>query len=277
MSNATKRRMLVVSSYRRQCGIAQYLEHLEVPLRDWKSWDIQIAALPVDVLKARTAFGREAAKREIAEICQKASQADVVNIQFEPGLFGRTPSEINSRVSDILKSSRKVIVTYHTVPSLDEATLPTSLRSVKQFIQKKRAQSIFKQLFKAVRRDPTKFHHIVHTRRDARRYELMGIDPKTITNMPLSFLAQSQKKAFTSTNSARAEVDELYGLQGKRIIGCFGFLSDYKGIEVAIRALPYLPEDYHLLIVGGLHPEGIVPRTVRLNGIVRSTWVHPIN
>ncbi|NGP19278.1 glycosyltransferase family protein [Devosia aurantiaca] len=53
-----------------------------------------------------------------------------------------------------------------------------------------------------------------------------------------------------------------YPVEGKKVLGCFGFLSEYKGIETAVKALRHLPEEYHLLIVGGLHPEGVARHTV---------------
>ena len=40
-----------------------------------------------------------------------------------------------------------------------------------------------------------------------------------------------------------------------KLIGVFGFLNDYKGFETTIRALYHLPDEYHLLIFGGVHPQ----------------------
>jgi glycosyltransferase involved in cell wall biosynthesis len=264
-----KPKMLIVSSYKRQCGIAQYVEHLEVPLRDMDVWDIEIAALPVDLLKSRTRLGLKNSKKAIREIARQAAAADIVNIQFEPGLFGRTPRLINDRVGRIIRAAKKVLITYHTVPAEDDEPLPFRFTSLRRAIQIRRARSIFHALFKRVALNPQKFRHIVHTKRDARRFELLGIRKTTVTDMPLSFLSKAQKRELMSSNSARTEVETTYGIVGKKIIGCFGFLNDYKGIEVAIRALPYLPQDYHLLVVGGIHPEGIVPRTVDQPYIVK--------
>jgi glycosyltransferase involved in cell wall biosynthesis len=47
------------------------------------------------------------------------------------------------------------------------------------------------------------------------------------------------------------------------LIGVFGFISEYKGIATAIQALQHLPNNYHLLIFGGVHPQEITPRTPR--------------
>jgi glycosyltransferase involved in cell wall biosynthesis len=51
--------------------------------------------------------------------------------------------------------------------------------------------------------------------------------------------------------------DPAHPADRARLIGTFGFLSPYKGYETALRALHYLPEDHHLLIFGGIHPQTI--------------------
>ena len=42
-----------------------------------------------------------------------------------------------------------------------------------------------------------------------------------------------------------------------KLIGVFGFLGRYKGFDTVVRALHHLPEEYHLLIFGGVHPNEI--------------------
>jgi len=42
-----------------------------------------------------------------------------------------------------------------------------------------------------------------------------------------------------------------------KLVGVFGFLNNYKGLNTAIRALRHLPEDHHLLIFGAIHPNEI--------------------
>jgi glycosyltransferase involved in cell wall biosynthesis len=53
--------------------------------------------------------------------------------------------------------------------------------------------------------------------------------------------------------------------KGGKLVGVFGFLNDYKGLGTAIRALRHLPDDHHLLIFGGIHP----------NEIVKGAPIHP--
>jgi glycosyltransferase involved in cell wall biosynthesis len=42
-----------------------------------------------------------------------------------------------------------------------------------------------------------------------------------------------------------------------RMIGVFGFISKYKGFDTVVKALRFLPDDYHLLMFGSVHPNEI--------------------
>jgi glycosyltransferase involved in cell wall biosynthesis len=97
---------------------------------------------------------------------------------------------------------------------------------------------------------------IVHTKRDARLLrDVFRI--QNVNHHPLSFIATADAEKIRKT----ATLDQFPLLRtfppGAKLIGSFGFLSPYKGFETALRALHYLPEDYHLLIFGGVHPQAI--------------------
>jgi glycosyltransferase involved in cell wall biosynthesis len=97
---------------------------------------------------------------------------------------------------------------------------------------------------------------IAHTRRDARLLrDLHGI--REATHHPLAFVRPSD----AATIRAGANRDAFPLLRGlppqAKLIGTFGFLSPYKGFETAMQALHLLPEDHHLLVFGGVHPQGI--------------------
>jgi len=105
---------------------------------------------------------------------------------------------------------------------------------------------------------------IAHNRRARRELRhLYGID--TVLDHPLAFLSNSEIAAVHARAPRRdfPILDQLPA--GARLIGVFGFLNDYKGISTAIRALRHLPDDHHLLIFGGVHP----------NEIVKDARIHP--
>ncbi|WP_153369223.1 glycosyltransferase [Rhizobium sp. ICMP 5592] len=249
-------KFLVISSYKRACGIAQYVEFLELPLRDQIDFDIEIAALPVDLLRSQSPYARKAAIIEFKEILLKVDQADIVNIQLEPGLFGFTPSQIWRNLKAIIRRSKKVILTYHTAPPLDAARFQLSRNGLLHYLRDWRGNYVFNRLFAKVRKNPRKFQHIVQTAREAKNFALLGIPSDTITHQPLAFVSKQVRQRMDH-DVAKTEVSERLNIKSGVVLGCFGFLSQYKGIEVAIRALGNLPADHHLLVVGGLHPEGV--------------------
>ncbi|WP_208247303.1 glycosyltransferase (plasmid) [Rhizobium sp. T1470] len=249
-------KLLVVSSYHRACGIAQYVEFLELPLREQTDFDIEIAALPVDLLRSQSPYARKAAAAEFEQLLLKVGRADIVNIQLEPGLFGFTPRRIWRNVHAIIRRSKKVIITYHTVPSLEARRFRLSRSGLINYLRDWRGDYVFNRLFATVRRNPKKFHHIVQTAREAKNFGFLGIASDTITHRPLAFVSKAVRHGMDH-DLAKQQVASRLNISSGVLLGCFGFLSPYKGIEVAIKALKSLPDDHHLLVVGGLHPEGI--------------------
>lgn len=251
------RKLIIVSSYKIPCGIAQYLEHLEGPLRELSDFEVEVCPLPVSLLRARTKFAKKLVDKYFYDLNRKIKSATVVNLQLEPGLFGVGPFEIWSRLSKIIAGASKVIITYHTVPQLGAGRYSFRPRDFLRRIQAWRGNYIFSRLLYRVRKDNGKFFHILQTRRDAEVLRLLGVAEKNIAYQPLSFINDFDKALLVkSVDSVRRRIKENYNIEGK-LLGVFGFLAPYKGIDVAIRCLSQLKDDFHLLVVGGLHPEGI--------------------
>jgi len=251
------KKLCIVSSYGRPCGIAQYVEHLEPALKTLDGWDIEIASLPVDVLRSAERYARKSAAIEIDAIADKLRSADVVNIQFEPGLLGVDPFSIKRRLKKLIDASRKVIITYHTVPFNQGSLSGSGISLIKNHLRSYRANHVFSYLFREVRRNPEKFATIVHTKRERRAFELMGVASHSIYDHPLSFIGEQEKKTITKVEERKRIQSELDLSDSDKILGVFGFLSPYKGIEVAIKATKLLPEKYKLLIFGAVHPEAL--------------------
>ena len=86
-------------------------------------------------------------------------------------------------------------------------------------------------------------------------------DFRRVFDHPLSFLSSGDVETVMSHASRRrfTQLDPLP--KDAKLIGVFGFLNDYKGFGTVVRALHHLPDDYHLLIFGGVHPNEIAART----------------
>jgi glycosyltransferase involved in cell wall biosynthesis len=99
---------------------------------------------------------------------------------------------------------------------------------------------------------------IVHTRRDLWHMKYVH-GMRNVYDHPLSFLgaAEAQEIRCAAAPEKFAVLEAVPA--GSKLIGVFGFLGRYKGFDTVIRALHHLPQEYHLLIFGGVHPNEIRP------------------
>jgi glycosyltransferase involved in cell wall biosynthesis len=100
----------------------------------------------------------------------------------------------------------------------------------------------------------------VHTRRERRVVtEIFEFDK--CFDYPLAFLNEEERRA-AWTHTDRDAFKRKYGfVETDKLIGLFGYISEYKGIETAIRAMAELPDDYKLVIFGSHHPQSIQANT----------------
>ncbi|MDW8315606.1 MAG: hypothetical protein RMK64_11595 [Rhodovarius sp.] len=205
--------------------------------------------------------------QHIREIVRALPQFDWVNIQLEYGIFGLTSERILRRLGWILDAAPAVSVAFHTM--LDAGELPwrearaalTRLRPDRAallLLGAVRDQALGWRFYRRLRwtalRKPVRL--IAHNRRDARLLrELHGF--RHVFDHPLSFVSVAEAARIRAT-ARREDFPIIRHLPPEaKLIGTFGFLSAYKGFEVAIRALRLLPPHYHLLIFGGVHPQTI--------------------
>lgn len=82
----------------------------------------------------------------------------------------------------------------------------------------------------------------------------------SVEHHPLAYLSPHEVSVINKSSSKNnfAQLKEIRN--DAVIMGAFGFFSDYKGFEVAIKALRLLPSNYIFCIFGGLHPNSIIKR-----------------
>jgi glycosyltransferase involved in cell wall biosynthesis len=255
------------------CGIASYTHALEHQLADL--FDITVFDLDQYLLRTPHARLRALGDRHIKEICAEIKGFDAVSIQLEFGTLGRDARNIARRLRWLVRAAPRLSVTFHSLirppafPSGDFAKAAATFRWAGAidictgfFHDNRLSLGVARILRRAQRRKPVSV--IVHNRRDLfdarylHRFE-------RVFDHPLSFLSQAEADAVLAHTTRRkfAQLDSLP--PESKLVGVFGFLSDYKGFETVIRALYHLPEDHHLLIFGGVHP----------NQIERRVAIHP--
>jgi glycosyltransferase involved in cell wall biosynthesis len=258
-------RLAIISTYDEMCGIAGYTRALERQLR--LHADVTVFDLDQYLLRSPHARVQRLADRHIKEIAGRLKAFDSVNIQLEYGTLGRTPAQILRRLRQLTVAAPAVSITFHTIlghDKLDWASLGLCLatgRIVRAFqivgaLMRSRNIATRTYALLRARQHQQPVRCIVHTKRDARLLQDV-YRIREVSHHPLSFISTEQADAVRQA-ATRAQFPILSTLPpNAKLIGTFGFLSPYKGFETALRALRYLPDNHHLLIFGGIHPQAI--------------------
>ncbi len=262
-------RMAIVSSYNESCGNASYT-HV---LRHAFGRQVEVEVIPLDLFlltKSGRMFVR-CGDEHIKQIAEKLKGFDYVNIQFEAGLYGGRKKDILRRVKWLLDAAPNVVLTMHRIDPLDFtwkkalvgywAELPNVARATKRV-----------SLELALHGYATLYHEIishcdrlrakknawicVHTKRERRLVRDIYKAPNCF-DYPLTFLnAEERRRALAhADNSALLKTCGVP--PGSKVVGVFGYIASYKGIETVIQAIARLPKDYYLCFIGSQHPQSI--------------------
>lgn len=267
MDFGTDRRLKVaiVSTYDELCGIAGYTRMLVPQLTSFA--DVEVFDLDQYLLRSSHKRVQELADRHVRDIAAQLEQYDAVSIQLEYGTLGRTPAQIGRRFKRLAEAARSLSVTFHTI--LDPSPTPWGTIAgrmarldfkgaggllAEDWRNKQLAERQFVTLRQLQKRRNVRL--IAHNRRDMRMlrdvYRL-----QTVLHHPLAYVP-ADRAAEIRQAAKRSDFALLAGLPADaKLVGTFGFLSPYKGFETAIRALRLLPDDHHLLVFGGVNPNGI--------------------
>ncbi|MGE5270714.1 MAG: hypothetical protein ACM3JG_13690 [Thiohalocapsa sp.] len=266
-----RERLAIVSTSSKLCGIAAYTTALRRQLD--QSFDVTVFNLDQYLLRSPHRRLRGHGDRHVEEICQAIRAFDAVNLQLEYGTLGRYGGDIYRRFCWLTAAAPRLSVTFHTLlqpPRFDaaafaKAALTLNVREAARLRANFRrghllSQGIAQHLRRLQRIKSVSA--VVHNRRDLNdvRY-LYGID--RVFDHPLAYLESGEVEAIRGSASRRrfAMLDALPA--DATLVGVFGFLNEYKGIATAIQALRHLPENFHLLVFGGVHPHEIAARQPR--------------
>lgn len=261
---AARKKLAIVSTYGEDCGNASYTHVLRNAFA--KHVDVDVLPLDLFLLQNTSPNVRFAGDSHIRDIAEKLKAYDYVNIQYEAGLYGASIKDMLRRIKILIEAAPNLILTLHRVEFENSSfwrAVKTGLakRSYKGF-RVARGSTQFSQLSRdivkaCVRAAKHKNVWIkVHTRRDRRAIEdIYGF--RNAFDFPLAFLTEPERVA------AQVPIDRAKFLQkwdfepADKVIGLFGYLSNYKGIETAIEALAFLPPEYKLGLFGSQHPQSV--------------------
>ena len=262
---AARTRLAVVSTHDDLCGIAAYTRSLERQLGD--IFDVTVFELNQFLLRSNHRRVRRFADRHIQAICREIRHYDSVNLQLEHGTLGRSCGDIFRRFNWIVGASPRLSVTFHSIMLSDGFDYAEWLREICRFNFAKAiamrsaylranqlSAGIARRLRRAQRFKPVAL--VVHTRRDLFHMKYVH-GMRNVYDHPLSFIDCAEAHE-VRRSAARAQFPVLDAVPAQsKLIGVFGFFGRYKGFDTVIRALHHLPEEFHLLIFGGVHPNEI--------------------
>ena len=264
-SKVNKKKLAIISTFDELCGIAGYTKALIPVLED--NFEITVFDLDQFIFKHQSRLVQKLAEKEINRICSELINFDSVNIQLEHGTFGNDARSIFRRIRKIIQSSRKVCITFHTIMSSDGLNIFDLIKvctaqgvraAINTYQSNKRATILGDGIYDLLKNEQQKkeLSVIVHTRRDRRILQVVH-KLQHVYDHPLAYFTPD-KVTEIYRHSDRSKFTQLNALSSDSILlGCFGFISSYKGIDTAIKALALLPENYHLAIFGGVHPAAI--------------------
>ena len=264
-SRTARTRLAVVSTHDDLCGIAAYTRSLERQLGD--IFDVTVFELNQFLLRSTHRRVRKFGDRHIQAICREIRHYDAVNLQLEHGTLGRSCSDIFRRFNWIVRASPRLSVTFHSIMLSEAFDFTEWFREICRFNFTKAiamragymranrlSAGIASRLRRAQRFKPVAV--VVHTRRDLWHMKYVH-GMRNVHDHPLSFIDTAEAQEIRR-NASRAKFPVLDAVPAQsKLIGVFGFLGRYKGFDTVIRALHHLPDEYHLLIFGGVHPNEI--------------------
>lgn len=256
-------KLKIVSSYSDSCGNAYFTKVLESGLQSL-GHECSCAELNLELTQSLDSGARKKADRHIQDLCEVIAAADGCNIQMEAGLFGTYPSDIVARVKKLASANKNVSVTLHSPRLLgDSASQRDAIKSIfsgriksglAQFLNYKKNNIHFDINRKIIKfLTERNIPLIVHTNRAKRQiFNIYGYD--NVSVHPLKFV-----DAGRLVDRAKLKIlKDRYKLgEGDVIIGMFGFINDYKGHSLALKALKELPPNFKLFIFGRVHPQTI--------------------
>jgi glycosyltransferase involved in cell wall biosynthesis len=239
-----KIKVLQFSPHNEDCGVGKYQEQFVSILE--KDDEVQTKFFDSSPYETRV-MSPEERKPVMDRIRQELKGYDILHIQHEFGLFG---GDEFKQMVDIAKDvGKKVIVTVHTSPDFFfSVKRPSGLgvRRVLQMVRQKRSHDAFKanHILPFSRCDLL----IVHNELTKRSLLRNGVSDKNLVLFTHPVPDRTASEPWTEI------ADNLHKKGGDMIYCTVGFISRHKGVTDAVKALRYLPDNYKLAIIGGLHP-----------------------
>lgn len=239
-----KVRALQFSPHGENDGIARYEEQYVKALR--ASEDIETAFFDVSPFEFRNLSDSEKG-RVLERLKEELTHYDILHVQHEFGLF--SPGDFRDIVAAAKQAQKKVVVSMHLSPAF--AIKPVVLgglgpRSWLLYARQLRyRRRMVAWNMKPLQQVDAVLAHDEYTAASLREWsvsaERIHVLPHPVYDFP-----EPPKSTLIAKKLNRKEGDIIYCT--------VGMMHRYKGVYDAVKALKFLPVNYKLAVVGGIHP-----------------------
>lgn len=253
----TRMKVIQVSTWNVPCGIASYTKALvEGMSKHGLEWEV----LSIDRQQLKY-MSRNEIKFYFDSYADKllSSHYDIIHIQHEFGFFAGPYSEdlsmsaFNRLLKPLARRRKPVFVTFHTEPNF----LMVKSKGALSLVKKQRLQYLWKLQIASLFNGKKNLNAIVHTMNSRRQFIDSSFESEKIHVLRHGVTFSPKDTTDATDDVHKVSLKEELGFPNNAIIlAMFGFVSAYKGFKTAIKALEFLPKEYHLLIIGMPHPEG---------------------
>lgn len=244
----SKVKILHYTTHNEDCGIGKYNEQFIDAMSLTSSDLVQNDIFPYSPNQTRS-MTHDQFTPVLEELKNQLKSYDALHIQHELSFYKH--NELNRIVNGAHSIRKPVIMTVHTAPDAQykyPKRLGYSPHSFASYIREIRAANEFIKIHLVPLRNADLV--LVHNTTTKENLIHHGVDSNKIQmiTLPVPNVAQ-----YTKSGVIR---DALNYKPGDVIVASVGFISHTKGIKSAVKSLKYLPENYKLALVGGIHPSG---------------------
>lgn len=240
-------KVLNITTYNEECGVAKFQANIQKAFENINEVDSVIFPRSLNYIKKLNAEERLTV---INEIVAQANKYDVVHIQHEFGLFFNLGEGFGEIITALKANNTRVVVTIHTAPShvliynpsaslyRPRSVLGHTVRALKNHSQRKKLL------------EPLKMADAVVTLNRNTKSELVDI-----VGVSADVILSTIHPVKNEEHSRRDSAPRAFTDKKAVILAVNGFVNPYKGFDKAIKSLMFLPENYKLLIAGGVNPD----------------------
>lgn len=243
MSNVVK--VLQFSTHDEDCGIAKYQQQFVDNMLDGSYVITKYFKYSPNQTKNMTQKEFQAVLRELKS---EMENYDILHTQHELSFFKF--DELKQIVDIFKNTTKKVVVTVHTAPQAQYSAARlggVGPRSLVRYARSKGSNIRFLRKYVNPLKDVNLI--IVHNSPTKESLLSFGIDASKVR------IFKHPVSRVTNIMPSKEIHEKLNAGKGDVIYATVGFISKSKGVFHAVKALKYLPQNYKLAIIGGIHPD----------------------